>query len=269
MQRSSIFWGSILIFIGGIFLLDSLGLFGEINLWNIVWPSFLILLGMWAILGYRRGRQPVEVEELALPLEGAQAAKVGIKFGAGRLQIGAGAAETELVNGQFGGGVAQRVRREGDRTVADLRLPSQGFPIFIMPWNWGRWTGFDWTVNLNPEITLELVIDTGASEARLDLADLKVSDLKVNTGASSTEITLPSSAGHTRVEVEAGAASVGIQIPTDVAAQIRAGGALVGITVDKDRFPREGTYYQSPDFESAENKVEIKVNVGAGSVDVR
>jgi hypothetical protein len=269
MQRSSVFWGSVLIFIGGIFLLDSLGLFGEINLWNVVWPSILILLGIWAILGYRRGRQPIEAEELVVPLEGAQAAKVAIKFGAGRLRIGANTSETELVNGRFGGGVTQRVRREADRMVAHLNLPSQGFPDVMMPWNWGRWSGFEWTVNLNPEIPLELEVDTGASEARLDLVDLKVTHLKINTGASSTEMTLPSSAGHTRVEVEAGVASVGIQIPSGVAAQIRTGGALAEIKVDRERFPREGNRYQSPDYESAENRVEIKVDVGAGSIVVR
>lgn len=39
--------------------------------------------------------------------------------------------------------------------------------------------------------------------------------------------------------------------------------------VDTRRFPRLGDLYQSPDYETAANKAEIKVEVAVGSVEVR
>jgi hypothetical protein len=39
--------------------------------------------------------------------------------------------------------------------------------------------------------------------------------------------------------------------------------------VDQSRFPRVGAAYQSPNYETAPNRVEMDIHVGAGSVDVR
>jgi hypothetical protein len=41
------------------------------------------------------------------------------------------------------------------------------------------------------------------------------------------------------------------------------------IRVDEDRFPRSGSDYQSPDFGSAPNRVDLEINGGVGSVRVR
>ncbi|HEY43916.1 MAG TPA: hypothetical protein G4O11_08040 [Anaerolineae bacterium] len=269
MRRGSLFWGVIFIVVGGIWLLDQLGVIVGINIWNLIWPSFLIILGAWALLGATRHRSPVEVEQVTLPLEGAERAKIRIKYGAGRLRIGAGVGSTELIDGSFSGGLDHHSRQEGDTLVLDMRLPDYGFPNVILPWNLGRWAGFEWTFGLNGEIPLELDVDTGASEARLDLENLKVTDLRLDTGASSTEITLPAKAGFTKVEIDAGAASVKLRVPSGVAARIKTEVALVGVTIDKNRFPREGGVYLSPDYDTAENKADIDIDVGAGSISVQ
>ena len=44
---------------------------------------------------------------------------------------------------------------------------------------------------------------------------------------------------------------------------------MVDVDVDKGRFPREGAVYQSPDYETAENKADIDIDIGAGSISVR
>lgn len=269
MRRGSLFWGIIFIVVGGIWLLDQLGLMVGIKVWSLIWPSLLIILGLWVLLGARREIKPFEVEQVTLPLEGAERARVHLKFGAGRLRVGSGVGPTELIDGSFGGGLDHHVKQEGDMLVLDLRLPAQGFPDVIMPWNWGRWAGFEWNFGLNGEIPLELDVDTGASEAKLDLEDLKVTDLRLDSGASSTEITLPVKAGFTKVEIDAGAASVRIQVPSGVAARIKTEGGLVGVDIDQSRFPREGGVYQSPDYGTAENKADIDIDIGAGSIAVR
>jgi hypothetical protein len=111
-------------------------------------------------------------------------------------------------------------------------------------------------------------LETGASETRLDLDDLQISELRLKTGASSTNVNLPAQAGFTRVMVESGAASVDIRIPQGVAARIRSRGGLSSLSLDRSRFPRTGDTYQSADYDTALNKVDIDVQMGVGSVTI-
>lgn len=104
---------------------------------------------------------------------------------------------------------------------------------------------------------------------RLDLSELKVTRLRLPTGASSTVLTLPANAGHTRVDVESRVASLRIRVPEGVAARIRAVGGLSSTSVDRSRFPLSGGVYRSPDYDSAVNRAESKVDNWVGSVSVR
>jgi hypothetical protein len=54
-----------------------------------------------------------------------------------------------------------------------------------------------------------------------------------------------------------------------VAARIFVKSGLSGITVDQARFNRIGENYESPDYATAANKMEINVETGVGSVDIR
>lgn len=112
-------------------------------------------------------------------------------------------------------------------------------------------------------------MEVGASDTCLDLTGLRVMELRLRTGASSTEVRLPAHAGHTRASIKTGVSSLFLLIPEGVAAHIQTKGGLAAITVDRARFPQTGGIYRSPDFETAENRVEIEVETGVGSVDIR
>jgi len=90
----------------------------------------------------------------------------------------------------------------------------------------------------------------------------------IETGASKTEIKLPSAAGFTRVSVKSGLASVNIVVPQGVSASIKVDTGLSGIKVDETRFPHVGDRYESIDYQSASNKAEIIIEGGLGSVDI-
>lgn len=268
MGRGSLFWAAILILVGILLLFNNLGII-TVDVWGLIWPLFLIALGLWALWGAFFGRRSIEAEEAAIPLEGATQARVLVKHGAGRLRVDSSAASGDLLTGTFGGGLERRVRLEGDVLDVEMRMPPIVFPPFVFPWTWGGGDALDWTFGLNGEIPLTIQFDTGAGEARLDLTDLRVTDLKVQTGASSTDLTLPANAGHTRAKIDAGAASITVRIPTGVAARIRAGGGLASVSVDRNRFPRQGGVYESPDYETASNKVDLRIDTGVGSISVR
>jgi len=264
MRRGGLFWGVILLLIGLLLLLSNLDIV-SVNLWSAIWAVVLIVVGVGILWGIVFGPSTAEDEEVAIPLEGAGSARIRVKHAVGRLRASGGATQGMLLEGTFSGGLDYRTQRKGDEVDVEMSLPR--FPYMLAPWNWGR-EGLGWTFELNRGIPLSLALETGASDARLDLSELQVSDLRLETGASSTQVTLPAHAGHTRVRVEAGAASVSLRVPPDVAARMRFQGALASIDVDRDRFPRTGGVYQSPDYDTAENRVDMEIEAGVGSLRV-
>jgi hypothetical protein len=169
----------------------------------------------------------------------------------------------DLLEGDFGGGLDLDARRNGDMLDVALRMPAQFSPVF-----WWPGSTLDWTFHLNREVPITLELEGGASESRVDLSDLQVKELSLKTGASSTNVTLPVNAGMTQARISSGAASVNIRIPDGVAARIRWRGGLSSIQVDQARFQRIGDAYQSPDYDTAANKVDLDVEMGVGSVTV-
>ncbi len=259
-RRGSLFWGSILIVVAALLLLKQMGLIvGDI--FGYLWPLIVIAFGIWLIVGYFSRKQPIEGEQVSIPLEGATSAYVKLDHGAGRLSVRSGAGSAEIVNGTFGNGVSYKSNLEAGRLEVKLRT-SQQF------WAWWPGESLDWDIRLNREIPLSLKIDSGASASVLDLSDLKVTNLDIDTGASSTELTLPANAGNTHVDIDTGASSLKVSIPSGVAASIRVKSGIASVNINS-RFPRlDGGLYQSSDFSTAVNRVDMTIDAGVGSIEV-
>ena len=268
MRSSRVFWAVLLVLLGLLLLASNLG-FISLNIWSLFWPAFLILLGVWFLIGTTRGTSELVMEEGSVDLDGAARAVVVVKHGAGMLEINGGAESGKLVSGTFANGLDPRVKKVGDALDVVLQPARVPFPEVIFPWNWISGKGFHWDCGFTTEIPLDLVFEIGAVDARLDLTDVQVKNLALKTGASSTNLKLPAKAGMTHVKVEAGAASVEITVPEGVAARVEASAGLASVDVDQARFPKQNGIYQSGDYASAENKVDIRIETGLGSIDIR
>ena len=215
-------------------------------------------LGIWFVFGAFVQRGPRFTEVLALPLDGATEASIRVRFGAGDLRTRTATAG-HLVDGSFLGGVVHRLQGAG-------RLELEQDTSRGLPWLSHRST---WTVGLTGEVPLELRVDAGASRNVLDLRDLQVRTLELQTGASETRILLPRAAGVTNVRAQTGAASLTLEIPDGVLARIRTRVVLGDVQVDEARFPRMTGGYESPGYAAAANRVEIDVQGGVGSLRIR
>ena len=255
----SLTWPLVWIGVGVVLFLSTTGQLatGPGELIAEYWPWLLIVLGVWFLIGalIPRGRAPDEA--LVVPLDGVQQATVRVRFGAGTLDSTV-AAPGNLVDGRFIGGVMHRVPGPGH---VELEQDTS----YGMPWLERE---SSWTLGLTGEVPVDLRVEAGASRTRLDLSGTKVRRLEVRTGASETTITLPRAAVMTDVKAEAGAASLTFIVPNGVAARIRPNVVLGSIRVDEVRFPRFGGDYQSADYGSAANRVDLAINGGVGSVRV-
>jgi len=264
MRRDYLFWGSVLILLGGLLFLNAAGipLPGGVHAMQLFWPAVLILLGGWIILNsFWRGG--IEAGSLAIDLQGAQRASLRLNYGGGRMKLAAGAPAGQVLLGTTSGRVKREANLSGDLLDVRLELTPDWLPPF------GGGGEAEWDLRLNRDLPLTLRIDSGAAQSEFDLRDLRVTDLEFHTGASKTDLILPAAAGLTTVKVELGAASLDVLVPQGVAARIRVEAGAAAINVDTDRFPYKDGVYESADYASAQNRVEVTIQAGAGKVAVR
>jgi hypothetical protein len=222
------------------------------------WPVGLILVGIWFLVAaiWPGRRRPLE--QLALPLGSSPVADIRLRFGGGIIDVGR-AAPGALLTGTFEGGA--RYRAHGPDAVELEPDTGRGWPA--------AGPTFRWDVRLTGEKPLDLRLDTGASRASIDLSEMLVRHLELQSGAAETRVRLPRAAGVTLVRTQTGVASLSMEVPQGVAARIRSSMSLGRVDVDTQRFPPTVDGYESPDFTMAPNRVEIEVRGGVGSVSIR
>jgi hypothetical protein len=257
----SLLWPVAWIAVGGVLLASTTGRLdeGPMELLTQWWPVILIGIGVWFLIASVWPGRARPVETFSLPLAGAPAADVRVSFGAGELSVGR-AAPGLLIGGTFQGGVLYRSPAPG---LVEVKpdTGSSGWPI--------SGQAYRWSVGLTGEVPLDLRLDTGASRATVDLAELLLRRLELRSGASETRIRLPQAAGFSQVRTETGVATLTIDVPPGVAARIRSRMTIGRTTVDEGRFPRTLDGWESPDYATAQHKVEIDVGGGVGSVTIR
>jgi len=238
----------------------------------------------------------VLTDSFSEPLNGATTAKVDINAGDGNLTI------DRLAGGEqvLASGTLQYFEKQGlpTRTLVfsngqaalTLRGGGAGRPWFRFPW--AACNGAtEWQIHLNPAVSSDITAHSDGGNVKLNLAGLAVTCVSADTGGGNVDVVLPDNAadlsvtaktgaGNVTVEIESGiigsnivsansgAGDVVVRIPSGVAARIHATTGLGKVTVDPRFSKAADNRYQSSDFDSAVNRVEITANSGAGNVRV-
>ena len=238
----------------------------------------------------------VLTDNLSEPLNGATTAKVDINVGDGNLTI------DRLTGGEqlLAGGTLQYFKNQGlpTRTLVSflgqatltLTWGSTGQPWFRFPW--AACNGAtEWQIHLNPTVSSDITAHSNGGNVKLDLAGMVVTCLMADTGGGNLDVVLPDNAaslsvtartggGNVTVEIgngasgtnivnaHSGAGNVAVSIPSGLAARIYATTGLGKAIIDPQFNPIDKYTYQSPDFDTAANKVEITLQSGAGNVSV-
>jgi len=294
----------ILIFLGGIFLLQNTGYLPPnfwLNLWRL-WPVVLVLIGVelllahrvpWLILvglaavvlvggaiGINMG-MPGSTTDTGISttnqtsLNGATQAAVTVRFGAGTLTLGPilQPQSDQLASMTYQG--PQQLAPQPRYTVSNVGVGQleyqstpRGAPSFV-PFAEGRADAAQMDLTLSPNVPItSLTVQTGATDARLDLSSLRVSALDMSIGAATTWLRLPQ-AGQTTAHISGGASTLTIEIPQGVAAQIQLRGGLSTVNVDQSRFPQvSDNVYRSPDYDTAANKVDLSIETGVTTIQI-
>ena len=214
----------------------------------------------------------IDSESISVKSDGAQSARLNLTVAAGDLSLTGGAPAGLLLSGGSQGSIAEvseqrvSVSTSGDRSTMDVRLNADW--NFQFPPRRGSSSSPRWILRHAEGIPTDIRIETGASDLDLDLRELNVQSLNVDGGAANIDVVLPANAGRTTAEFNIGAADLDITVPAGVAAEIDFEGGITSLNIDESRFPVQGDRYVSPDFESAANRVRIKIEAGVSDITI-
>jgi hypothetical protein len=304
-RRGSIIGPLILIFIGGVFLLQNAGVVPPTiwgSLWRL-WPLALVIVGLELLFGARAGwlvaivglcgilvalggvvagnfgfpspsRAGVIARTYDTQLGNAQQASVTVRFGAGQLDIGPLADSTSgrLASMSYDG-PGDLVSEPSYSVVGstgrlEYQLSGRGTPGFL-PFSSDNGATPHIAINLAPSVQISMLqVQSGAADTRIDLTGLHVNNVDMAVGAASTRLRLPDS-GITAVHVTGGASTITLEVPAGVAARIHHRGGLSTLNIDQTRFPSMGDeVYQSPNWDTATNKADINLETGVTTIQV-
>lgn len=281
-----------LIAAGVVLLLNNLGLIGW-EIWSTLlqlWPVLLIAIGLDLIVGRRStlvslligvltiaalaagawylGVRPgaaAHSEAVSYELQGAQRANVAISVSAGELRLRAQAEPSGLIAGTVPLASGERLEREfavrgGE---AHLKLQTAGRTPLTFG---GSQFRQPWDLRLTRDVPLQLNVNAGAGRTEIDLTHLQVTDVDLDAGVGETVMTLPGS-GRLSVSISAGVGETTVRIPANMAARIHVSGGIGDKNVDR-RFVRDGEYYTSADYATAQNRVELQISSGVGEISI-
>ena len=230
------------------------------------------------------------------PLNGATTARVEISAGDGNLTI------DPLIDGELllASGTLQYLEKQGaptrtlvsrdDQAALTLKGGGARQPWFRFPWSACN-GATDWEIRLNPTVSSELIAHSDGGNVKLNLAGMAVTRVSADTGGGNIVVILPENAtnlnlnaqtgagnvavesgnvlmGSNLINAKSGAGNVEVRIPSSVAARIHVTTGVGVASVDPCFSKIDKNIYQSPDFDSAADRVDITIQSGAGNTSV-
>ena len=127
------------------------------------------------------------------------------------------------------------------------------------------------------DVPTSLDFNAGAGEFDVDLSDVRVTDTRVNTGASTLRLVLPRPSGDVPVRMNAGASNIVITVPDGVEARISTTGGLLTLRSDNLRLGTGGTpgcvacgsEVETSAYCGSHDRVTVTITAGASTIVVR
>jgi hypothetical protein len=174
------------------------------------------------------------------------------------LQVRTFAGATQLAVGEFPSPQGPAVEAEGTR--ARLRLePRLALPYVAGPWSVALAKGVAW----------ELDLRSALGQMDLDLRDLSVAALRVDSAVGGVDLTLPAE-GAAEISLRLGLGDLVVRVPEGVEARVQlAAGALASARVDERRFIQTAPgEWSTPLYTATARRCTLSVRMGAGDMRV-
>lgn len=203
---------------------------------------------------------PMQYDSQTIDAQGAKTVHVALHMGAGDLHATDGA--TQLARADFAYNVPAwkpRVRytRTGDRGDLVIEQPSGTHSIGDSRYNWD--------LQFNNKIPIDMEIHFGAGRARLDLGSLDLRGVEVHMGVGEADLDLRGPLKNSySVTVNGGVGQATLRVPSDAGIWAEAHGGIGSIQVKGLR--QVGDHWESESYQSATNRMHIEAHGGIGEI---
>lgn len=257
-RNPSIIWGGVLVILGVLFLLSNL----NVNIrWDLLWPAFLILVGVWLLAArVGPGGNFADVDS-AEARDSIAKATLDLSVGAGRVDVRSAALGDQLY----------RAHIEHAGSTPDIRLDRATGTVKIN-------TRFDWFMGarrlkvdtqISDAVPWDVKCSTGAIRGEFDFSTTQVTSFDCRTGASRIEVNLPAPKGVVPVRIDGGALRVDITRPVGAAIKVQSTGGALQLRADGSHQDGFGNReWRSTGFDSATDRYEVTVSGGALNVNI-
>jgi hypothetical protein len=288
----SFFWPALLILAGIVALLVNVGQIPVERVFQVVnlWPLILIVIGLEliirrlmhgvagdvaaavvvlvAILGAATyvaaapnpaANQTLDASE---QLGDVQSASLEINAGAATVSI---SSDSEIGTDLYKAHIAYSGTKPDvtfDASSRKLTISQRGNNFMVF-----QSRRFELDLQINPKVTWAVEVNTGAATSTLDLSQVQLKSLSLNSGAAKDDIRLGPATQAVPVEIDGGALTVRIHRPKGTEASVDVSGGAVSLNGDGRQINGVGHQsYQSPGFSDAGNGYRIEINGGACTV---
>lgn len=203
---------------------------------------------------------PLRTDPIAIDLGHADHANVELDMGAGEMNLRSGS--DKLIQGRVEYNIPDWKPKvdsstEGSYATVRIRQPEHG--------HLGGNKRYLWDFALNDKVLLDLTLNCGAGQARLDLGDLDLRSVTVHMGAGQVDLNLR---GHpTRdydVNISGGVGQATIRLPDDVGVRAEAHGGIGSI--DVSGLEKRGDHYENSLYDNAKANIRLRVEGGIGEI---
>ncbi len=299
MRFGRLLWGFIILFIGVLLLGINFGWWNE-SVWRSafdLWPLFLILLGAGIIFGkdsiipavllvamsilgilyisnfkdlnkkMNTGRsENVETQKFSYDTDtNIEEVKLDLNLGAANIEVNSLNNDSKLYEVFFESNSEIRAKNNINGNVADINFSEdhRDFGIFN-PGNTKR----NFSLSLNKSIPMEINIDSGASKLDLDFSAIKLTKLKINAGASKSNIKIGSVIDKVTMGFDIGASKSNILLPKEYALCIISDSGLLENNFGELGLKKQDNTYKSDDFDSSPKQIELRVSADASTLEI-
>ena len=280
----SLFWPLVLIGIGVVALLGTMGVFSREHFAVLfrLWPVLLILIGLDVMFGRRSpaigaligvgavalviglmlagpsqgwgDAAEVKTERFSEPIGEATSARVSLDLSSGPTEITALSDSHDLIDAELSYSGDIKFEAQGDRDKS-ISLGETDANVFF----WFDWFGdgdddgeLRWDIGLSPQVPLDLAVDAGSGSVELDLRELQLMGLNLDVGSGSIDGRLPALERRYDVRVDGGSGTCNLDI---------AGGSDIELNFDVG----SGSFNVEI---GAEANVNIRIDGGSGKLTV-
>jgi len=133
-----------------------------------------------------------------------------------------------------------------------------------------------WEINVHPSVPLDLDFEGGLGHIEMNLEAFNLTNLDLDMGVGSIDITLPSPQQSYAVDINGGIGEAELDIPDDADIRVIVSTGIGSVDLpsnfiqvegDADNIGEDGTW-QTEGFEQAENQITINFDGGVGSLDI-